>query len=414
MQVRQLVRIEKYDQALEMLTDLLTQFPDDEEVHFYFGYVLFHKGDRSAAEASLFKAISLKPDYAQPHSLLGDVHYENGRLKKAKESYTEALSLAPTEADYHANLAMVYHYEQNYKKALELVRSGLSHEPENDGCLLIKYRVFHSQGRDKEAEELLKDTLSRNPENLEALAQLGYQLNRKGQHGEARKTFKSMFAIGRDHEEAVRGLLRTNIDDNRLARILGSDRLQTFLAVCILLGTPFLFFAWVFDTNPPIRFYELPVLLIGQMCSFQLATFATVKFHLYITKPNTRIEFEKEETYYAGLSTLFFLGTLFLWLFIFGCWFNSIPVSRDFTYILFYSIVFQFTLGIRTHVYRPGKIYKVGVMILFLCLFTLGFLPEVMARSYVVFMTFIVFALDLCLYFGKILPQHTFTSKNVY
>jgi len=67
-------RQEKYDEALDALSLSASLIPDEPRTQYFLGKTLIQKGNRTAAEAALRKAVHLRPGWAEAHFSLATVY----------------------------------------------------------------------------------------------------------------------------------------------------------------------------------------------------------------------------------------------------------------------------------------------------------------------------------------------------
>ena len=84
----------KYDAALDALSRAAQLKPDDAEIQNFLGVTLSQKGQRTAAEAHLRKAIQLDPQYGSAHNNLAVIYLTQNppQIELARWHYQKALA----------------------------------------------------------------------------------------------------------------------------------------------------------------------------------------------------------------------------------------------------------------------------------------------------------------------------------
>ncbi len=65
----------RYEQAEQMLLDIVTHQPDDSNAHMLLAVVLLNQDKLEQAEKALISVISIEPDFATAYYLLGKVYF---------------------------------------------------------------------------------------------------------------------------------------------------------------------------------------------------------------------------------------------------------------------------------------------------------------------------------------------------
>ncbi len=118
----QLLRQQKATEALPILKELATQFPDERMVQMMLGQVSVNTGNRADAKAAFEKARQLDGSTARVHGFLGNVALMDGQFSEARELFKAALSKkAPGAMPFNAHYGLVYAdvYEGKHEKAIK-------------------------------------------------------------------------------------------------------------------------------------------------------------------------------------------------------------------------------------------------------------------------------------------------------
>lgn len=93
-----------FGEALEVYRDVAEDRPDDAEVQYNFGNLLFGAQDLDGAASAFEAAVSLTPGFADAHGNLGSVRHAQRRYEDAAAAFRRALEILPGSADLAHNL----------------------------------------------------------------------------------------------------------------------------------------------------------------------------------------------------------------------------------------------------------------------------------------------------------------------
>jgi len=153
-------------EAIEMLKEVLGQYPDFADAHALLAYALVRKVRVVAAEHEARLALSLDASCVLAHSVLAQVAFLLGRFDDALQHCDEALSI----------------------------------EPENCENLLQKAQLLEAFSRDEEAMLHIQEALKVDPESVDAWCTLASFCLDKGQLSECRDAIEH--AMKMDPEDA--------------------------------------------------------------------------------------------------------------------------------------------------------------------------------------------------------------------
>ena len=89
---RKAISANELDRAAQLLTNLITRFPDRAEYHFYLATAFTGlRGRKREAEQEMKRAIDLEPTNANYYVGLGNLYRSGGILDKALQMYQTAL-----------------------------------------------------------------------------------------------------------------------------------------------------------------------------------------------------------------------------------------------------------------------------------------------------------------------------------
>lgn len=102
----ELLRQNRYDEALEAYEEARTLLPQDEDVYYNLGIVLTRLGRTEDAIRAYQRALELFPDYAEAHNNLGNLLLREGNLNDALVHFNAAIAILPDYAVAYNSLGI--------------------------------------------------------------------------------------------------------------------------------------------------------------------------------------------------------------------------------------------------------------------------------------------------------------------
>jgi tetratricopeptide (TPR) repeat protein len=133
----ELIREGEVDAAIEELTRLITDDPNNEYAHFFLGNAYFEREDFARALKAHVRALELAPRYLGAMIGAGQALRMMGRLDQALRMGKQALLLAKDDPDALYLLGLVHFQRDDKKKAAEYFERFLETQPE----LEVAYEV---------------------------------------------------------------------------------------------------------------------------------------------------------------------------------------------------------------------------------------------------------------------------------
>ncbi len=206
-QALMLLQRSRYDQAEQVLRQILAGDPEDAYGHSLLALCLMQQDKLPEAEGEAKEAIHLAPDQPYCHFMLGLVKAQGDDLQTARLAAEEAIRLDPQESDYHGLRAAIYLRAQRWQEALDAANEGLTHDPTHQGCLNHRATALVKLNRHEEAHQTIDQALLKDPENAQTHANLGWALLHKGRHREALEHFSQALRLDPNSGYARHGLV---------------------------------------------------------------------------------------------------------------------------------------------------------------------------------------------------------------
>jgi len=131
--------------------------PNNDQAHYYLGYVRQIQGRFEEAINELKETIKINPTYAEAYRSLGKVYLEQDHPRLALQEFTEAAKIDPDLADIYFDLAKVYYLLGDYEAALQESQEALNRDSDNTEIYNLLARAHLSlESVDKAVETYIK------------------------------------------------------------------------------------------------------------------------------------------------------------------------------------------------------------------------------------------------------------------
>jgi tetratricopeptide (TPR) repeat protein/glutathione synthase/RimK-type ligase-like ATP-grasp enzyme len=182
---KSLLKSEKWEQALDVLSELLNFSSDNGDIHNDLGYVFKKLGRKEEAEACYRRALAAASLSAGAYSNLGALLADMGRLAEAVVALKRSIELNPEEAAPHCSLGGVFRDLGRPDEAEKSCRYALALDPGNFDSYVNLGLTLRDLGQFDKAVVSFRLALAINPQSHFALYHLGCLLERLGQEEEA-------------------------------------------------------------------------------------------------------------------------------------------------------------------------------------------------------------------------------------
>lgn len=220
---------EKFDDALEYLGRLVSEFPDDGDI-LYETARLHLKAWNHSVERMFDRA----PASFRVHQLSAEIFEIRGQFPEAVAEYRRAIEKAPHAINLHYRLARALLMESHEPEALEAARREFEAELRlNPNDAVAEYqiaRILETEGEHEAAIERLENAVRISPDFSEALIALGRALSSQSNDPRAIELFKRAVDLSPQSESAHYNLMLAYRNAGRGAEALEVkkrlDRLQ--------------------------------------------------------------------------------------------------------------------------------------------------------------------------------------------
>jgi len=153
------------EEAVRVLSEGLTRFPDNAEILYARALAADRAGDPSMLETDLSRLIQLEPDNAHALNALGYHFADNNiRLDEAAEYLEKAIQLEPNDAAIMDSLGWLRYRQGNYSEAADLLQKAYTLFPDGEIAAHLG-EVLWVDGREPEARQVWKKALVVTPDH---------------------------------------------------------------------------------------------------------------------------------------------------------------------------------------------------------------------------------------------------------
>lgn len=145
----------KYHEAVEMLSKLAKQNPNNVDVRINLGFAKIGEKDYAGAEEEFKRALKLEPRNAEAHYYLGVVYYASGDNQAALDEYRRALDdpVYANKTRVYLGLVDVYDDIGQSDEAIRHARMAIESNPKDSAAHLKLAVLLDRLDRTKEAIE---------------------------------------------------------------------------------------------------------------------------------------------------------------------------------------------------------------------------------------------------------------------
>ncbi len=158
----------KYDEAIGLLSEAITELPQNAVPYFYRGLAYEKSGKNEEALQDYQKASEFKPDFILPYSRSGMIWAKKGDYEKAGEFYKKALDSGDQDPTTLYNYGVCLTNLGRGPEARPVFERLLAQDPEYSDAYYQLGILCLSSGETARAKELLEKFLVKDPENKTA------------------------------------------------------------------------------------------------------------------------------------------------------------------------------------------------------------------------------------------------------
>ncbi len=201
-QARLLLSESKYEEAIKLFQEILTQDTQHQESLHFLGLTYAQMGKMKEALDFLQQANAINPE---PYLLnnLANAYKKNNQLDEAIKHYLKAIELAPNYAQAHSNLANLYALQNKYEEALSHYIKATHAAPDFSSAHFNLGLLFLKNNQLDAAKTQFNNVLALNPDSIEAQFYLGVLYLEKNDLDKAEQALQIVIKHHNEHVEAL-------------------------------------------------------------------------------------------------------------------------------------------------------------------------------------------------------------------
>jgi len=202
-----LIQQKKFEEAGKILSDLLTESPNN--IHFLslLAEVNLQQDKIDIAYNIINNAIGLSPDASHLFYIKSRIAIQQNNLNEAEININQAIELDPYDADYFALLATIKLGRKKFEEAQQTAERALEIDAENLLALNTRSTALNKLNRSEESFKTIEGALRGDPNNAYTHANYGWGLLEKGDHKKALTHFKEALSNDPTNVYAQSGML---------------------------------------------------------------------------------------------------------------------------------------------------------------------------------------------------------------
>ncbi|MBI3414993.1 MAG: tetratricopeptide repeat protein [Verrucomicrobia bacterium] len=163
-EANQLMQLKKYDEAIAIYEQAVSQHGEDEDIHYNLGIAYARKGNVEAAIKHYEEALRILPDYAEAHNNLGNLLASRRRFDEASGHFQTALKISPDYASAHNNFGTALRLQGKTNEAREHFAEAVRLSPEYGEAHFNYGTILLSAGQYEEAVKQLSEAVRLKPD----------------------------------------------------------------------------------------------------------------------------------------------------------------------------------------------------------------------------------------------------------
>lgn len=202
-QISELLARRRFDHARRIMSQVLPQHPDDEQLLFYAGYIAYHTDNEDEAWQHATRLLEVAPNSYEGRLLMCDVLEQREELGQAERLYLALINDYPDDATLYAAYAMLMLRTLHVEKAGGLAHEALRRDPDHALAIQVSTLAAIIDGTRSERDEHLSDLMTKHPQLQATAATLVQVLQREGRHTEALRVSQEMLRAHPDNQHIV-------------------------------------------------------------------------------------------------------------------------------------------------------------------------------------------------------------------
>ncbi len=270
-----LIRQQRYSDAEKILSELLTEDPNNIRVLSLLAESHLLQNKFETAYRLIDSAIGLSPDVPYLFYIKTRIAIGQENFVEAERNINHAIKLDPYDADYFAIAANLQLRRKQFENALSLSDQALEIDPENLLALNTRSTTLIKLNRSEESFETIEGALREDPNSAFTHANYGWGLLEKGNHKKAMDHFKEALTNDPNYKYAQYGLLEALKASNPVYRLFLkysffmsklTEKYQWGVIIGFYLG--FRALRTIAEKNEALQPYLVPLIVVIALLAF--------------------------------------------------------------------------------------------------------------------------------------------------
>lgn len=198
-----LIKEEGSEGASKILSELITQQPNNPNAYILLGYNLENLGEDQEAITQYNKSIELDPSSSFSYYRLALFHEDQNELAKAAELYEKAINHDPEDADYRYSYADLLDKMSKPEKAIQEYEKVIQLNPEFDQAYHDLAIVLMDSGNEERAINMLYKAIEVNPYRALTWRNLAAIFEEQENYKKAIELYKKAIELGSEEEKEI-------------------------------------------------------------------------------------------------------------------------------------------------------------------------------------------------------------------
>ena len=198
----ELIRQEKFDEAIQKCLSLMETYPSSAALNINLGKCYFEQSEIERAISSYKKAIEYQPQWATSYILLGHLYSSREQSDQAIEYLKKAINLQPDNPELYAAIGAELLQKDKTQEAIQYLEKATKLNPKDETSHFNLGNALQNEGSLTPAIASYQKAITINPHNAEAYNNIGVALKTQGDGNAAIESYTKAIEINSNYSEA--------------------------------------------------------------------------------------------------------------------------------------------------------------------------------------------------------------------
>lgn len=259
-QLDYLVERRRLNDARDVLSTLLKEEPDDNELLFFAAYIDSLEGASRSAYQTVQRVLARDPGHERARALLFWLHESAERNPEAERVIIELIRDFPEEAHYYAVYSRLMLKTLNLEKATQLAREAVRLDPDNENGLAVSVLCAFVDNPTPAMENQLQELVRRFPDQIQTIATLVVLLAEQRRFNEAHMLAQELLRADPGNQDLVDLVVSLKVETHWLGAPLWPVRRFGWAASASIWAVTVI--AIIFLQSSPYELLIVPIIAI--------------------------------------------------------------------------------------------------------------------------------------------------------